>query len=186
MKFIFFILNLFFKKNIGSVGKNVLIKPWPNFCGQQLLKIGNNVNFGAFIRINIINDKKNININNSGNSKKVFKVVIKDGVSIGSGSFISANNYIEIGKNCIFSKDVFVTDHDHLFFKNMSLSSCQVTFGKKTIIGDNVFVGTKASILKGVTIGKNSVIGANSVVTKDVPENSIFAGNPAIFIKNLE
>jgi acetyltransferase-like isoleucine patch superfamily enzyme len=186
MLFVLSILNFFFKRNIGSVGKNVKISPWPNFCGQQQLQIGNNVNFGAFIRINIVTHKKNNNLNNRNNFKKIFKIVIKDGTSIGSGSFISANNYIEIGKNCIFSTDVFVTDHDHLFLKNKSLSGCEVTYGKETIIGDNVFVGTKVSILKGVKIGQNSVIGANSVVTKNVPENSIFAGNPAIFIKKLE
>ena len=53
------------------------------------------------------------------------------------------------------------------------------------VIGDNVFIGAKCIILKGVTIGENSIIGAGSVVTKNVPANQIWAGNPAKFIRNI-
>jgi acetyltransferase-like isoleucine patch superfamily enzyme len=56
----------------------------------------------------------------------------------------------------------------------------------KVIIEDNVFIGAHSTILKGVTIGKNSVIGACSVVTKNIPPNEIWAGNPAKFIKFLD
>ena len=54
------------------------------------------------------------------------------------------------------------------------------------IIEDNVFIGAHSTILKGVTIGQNSIIGACSVVTKNIPPNEIWAGNPAKFIKKLE
>ena len=50
---------------------------------------------------------------------------------------------------------------------------------KKVIIEDDVFIGTDAMILKGVTIGKGSIVAARSVVTKNVPSYSIAAGNPA-------
>ncbi len=53
------------------------------------------------------------------------------------------------------------------------------------IIKDNVFIGAYSTILKGVTIGENSIIGACSVVTRDVPDNEIWAGNPAKRIKSL-
>lgn len=56
---------------------------------------------------------------------------------------------------------------------------------KPVVIGNDVFIGAKSIILKGVTIGENSVIGAGSVVTKSVPANQIWAGNPAKFIKNI-
>lgn len=52
------------------------------------------------------------------------------------------------------------------------------------VIGDNVWIGDKATILSGVTIGDGAVIGANSVVTKDVPEYSVVAGNPAKIINH--
>jgi acetyltransferase-like isoleucine patch superfamily enzyme len=51
-------------------------------------------------------------------------------------------------------------------------------------IGDNVFIGAHSTILKGVTIGESSVVGECSVVAKDIPENDIWAVNPAVFIRN--
>ena len=57
---------------------------------------------------------------------------------------------------------------------------------KPVKLEENVWVGEDAMICKGVTIGANSIIGARSVVTKDVPKNTIYAGNPATFIRNLE
>lgn len=51
-------------------------------------------------------------------------------------------------------------------------------------IENNVFIGAHTTILKGVTIGSNAIIGACSVITKDIPANEIWAGNPARFIKN--
>ena len=54
------------------------------------------------------------------------------------------------------------------------------------MIGNNVFIGARSIILKGVTIGEGAVIGAGSVITKDVPPMTVVAGNPAIIIKSLE
>lgn len=56
---------------------------------------------------------------------------------------------------------------------------------KPVKIGRNVWIGSNSTILPGVTVGDNAVIGAGSVVTKDIPENTVFAGNPAKFIKNI-
>ncbi|QJD94411.1 acyltransferase [Mucilaginibacter robiniae] len=56
---------------------------------------------------------------------------------------------------------------------------------KPVIISDNAFIGAHSTILKGVTIGKNSVVGACSLVTKDIPDNQVWAGNPAKLIKVL-
>ena len=53
----------------------------------------------------------------------------------------------------------------------------------KVTLSDNVFIGAHTTILKGVTIGENSIIGTCSLIAKDVPENEIWAGNPAQFIK---
>ncbi|MBA2585639.1 MAG: maltose acetyltransferase, partial [Chthoniobacterales bacterium] len=53
------------------------------------------------------------------------------------------------------------------------------------IIGDNVWIGMNAVILKGVAIGENSVVAAGAVVTKSVPENCVVAGNPAKIVKRF-
>ncbi|MEY4572060.1 MAG: hypothetical protein RLZ10_1286, partial [Bacteroidota bacterium] len=57
------------------------------------------------------------------------------------------------------------------------------TITKPVTIGDNVFIGAHTTILKGVSIGNNSIIGACSVVTKSIPDNEIWAGNPASKIR---
>ncbi|WP_430906520.1 acyltransferase [Maribacter sp. 2-571] len=56
---------------------------------------------------------------------------------------------------------------------------------KSVHIGDNVFIGGHTTILKGVRIGDNSIVGAGSIVTRDIPKNEIWAGNPAKKIRNL-
>jgi acetyltransferase-like isoleucine patch superfamily enzyme len=59
------------------------------------------------------------------------------------------------------------------------------TIQQEITIADDVFVGAHTSILKGVSIGKNSIIGACSVVTKNIPANEMWAGNPARFIRKI-
>ncbi|MPM92947.1 2,3,4,5-tetrahydropyridine-2,6-dicarboxylate N-acetyltransferase [bioreactor metagenome] len=82
---------------------------------------------------------------------------------------------------------VFITDHDHGFSDiNKNLHQQALTENGQTIIENNVFLGTKSSILKNVRIGEHSVIGANSVVTKNVPPFSIVSGNPAKIIKKYD
>lgn len=60
------------------------------------------------------------------------------------------------------------------------------TYAKPIHIKKNAWIGIAATILPGVTVGENSIVGAGSVVTKDVPDNSIVAGNPAKFIKRID
>ncbi len=89
---------------------------------------------------------------------------------------------IEIGDACMIAHGVYISDADwHGIYDRAE----PVGITKPVHIKDNVWIGDSAIICKGVTIGKNSIIGAGSVVTKDIPENSIYAGNPAKFIKNL-
>ncbi|GIR03084.1 MAG: hypothetical protein CM15mP12_6150 [Gammaproteobacteria bacterium] len=57
---------------------------------------------------------------------------------------------------------------------------------KEVEIEENVWIGERSIVLKGSKIGKNSIIGAGSVVAGDIPENCIFAGNPAKFVKKLD
>lgn len=82
------------------------------------------------------------------------------------------------GGTCIYDTDFHpLSPEDRLADKNEN------TVNSPVVIESNVFIGANSTILKGVTIGKNSIIGACSVVTKNIPPNEIWAGNPAKFIK---
>lgn len=86
--------------------------------------------------------------------------------------------------NVMFGPNVSIYAAGHPIDKDTRNAGLE--FGKPITIGNNVWVGGNCIILPGVTIGDNSVIGAGSVVTKDVPENVIVAGNPAKVIKEIK
>ena len=99
------------------------------------------------------------------------------------GVRIMAAEKIEIGDACMIAHGAYISDADwHGIYDRAK----PVGTSKPVILKENVWIGDSAIICKGVTIGKNSIIGAGSVVTKDVDENSIYAGNPAKFIKKLD
>jgi acetyltransferase-like isoleucine patch superfamily enzyme len=101
-----------------------------------------------------------------------------NGISI---SNVGKDNKIEIGSNCLFGPNVEILGSD-----THSIYDSEGNFinpEKPVIIKDHVWVGSHVKILKGATIGSNSVIGLGSIVTKNVPDKSIAAGNPAKIIK---
>lgn len=114
-------------------------------------------------------------------------IVIGKNCSIGEYNHITSTNKIVIGDNLLTGRWVTITDNSHGETDAATLHIPPlmrlVTSKGPVIIGNNVWIGDKATILSGVTIGDGVVIGANSVVTKDVPEYSIVAGNPAKIIK---
>ena len=115
-------------------------------------------------------------------------------LSIGDKSYIGHNcsftvgKRIEIGAHCMLSTDVCIRDCDghpvDPIERRAGLPAADEDV-RPVVLGDNVWVGTRAIILKGVTIGNNAIVGAGAVVTKDVPANAIVAGNPARLIRYL-
>lgn len=93
---------------------------------------------------------------------------------------------VEIGDNVQITKNVTILTHgyDWSVIKHKYGEICGSS-GKVTI-GNNVFIGFNATILKGVTVGNNVIIGANSLVNKNIPDNVVVAGNPAKVIMSIE
>ena len=106
-----------------------------------------------------------------------------------SGVSICAAVSVTIGEQCLIGANATIVDTDfhQLQSSNRRYNPSRAGINTKAVkIGPNVFVGMGAMILKGVSIGENSIIGAGAVVSKDVPPNSIAAGNPAIVIKEID
>ncbi len=115
---------------------------------------------------------------------------------VGSGTLLAAAHLIEIGDDVLVAFDVLITDHNShsLCFAERSSDVREWIRKRKdwthvpmvpVRIGNKAWIGARAIILKGVTIGEGAVVGAGSVVTKDVPDWTIVAGNPARIIRPL-
>jgi len=105
---------------------------------------------------------------------------------------LSAIDRVEIGNDCLFGTNVFVADHGHGSYRGPAASQSnpstspvdrELSSHGAVKIGDNCWLGDNVAVLQGVEIGSGSVIGANSVVTKNIPANSIAVGAPAVVIR---
>ena len=154
---------VFFKpRYINVFGANVFIDDYPTLIGASDAKI----QFTSW------------NIGNFNGEIKIGKYCL-----ITPGVRIMAAESILIGDACMIAHGVYISDADwHGIYDRAE----PVGNTKPVILEDNVWIGDSAIICKGVTVGKNSIIGAGAVVTKNVPPNSIFAGNPAKLVKTLE
>ena len=109
-------------------------------------------------------------------------------IAVGKNIFINAcckfqdQGGIEIGNGVLIGHNVTLATLNH----DERPDFRQNIYPKPIKIGDNVWIGSNATILQGITIGDGAIIGANAVVTKDVPENTIVAGVPARVIKYLD
>lgn len=112
--------------------------------------------------VRIVVDGGRLSIGHLTNVNGLTKILCKVGVAIGSGSTVSW--------------DVEIMDND---FHTMVVDGTERPSAAPIVIGDRVWIGARAIILKGVTIGDGSVVAAGAVVTKDVPPGSVVAGTPA-------
>ncbi len=113
---------------------------------------------------------------------KFGKINIGSNTEIGVGSIVVCKKSISIGAGVLIAEYVTIRDQDHIFPDSAIIAS---GFEKSDIvIGDNVWIGAKATVTKKVRIGANSVVAAGAVVTRDIPENCLVAGVPARLIKS--
>lgn len=162
-------------------GKIIVVRP--NFFHKRsYIEIGNNFHAQANPRWNSfgIIQPNILNVRASG-------AVIKIGDNVGiSGSTICATKLVEIGNNVLIGSGCVISDTDaHPIHPKERYDHTKTKYSP-ILIEDDVFIGARCIILKGVRIGRGSVVGAGSVVTKDVPSMCIVAGNPAKIVKKLD
>ncbi|MFA5303071.1 MAG: hypothetical protein WC393_00855 [Candidatus Nanoarchaeia archaeon] len=180
---------------IPSIFKNIylmikykcIIHPCANIFFLNNLKIGKGAYLGRcdILAQGPISIGKNCIINDYVilNSKTGY-INIGDGSSVNSFSVIYGNGGVEIGKNNAIAQAVkIVKNHKIPKYKHEGYVKLSE---KKTIIGDNVWLCANVVVVDGVKIGSFSVIGANSLVSRDVPESVIAAGNPAKVLRKIK
>ncbi len=152
--------------------------------GIKYMKIGS-VTLGRHCRIEIITEYNNKKLNPC--------LKIGERVSINDRVHIGCANYIEIGDDCLFASNIYISDHNHGMYKGDKQSSIfepvierDLDYDKSIIIGKNVWIGEGVAVLPGAKIGDNSIIGSNAVVIGEIPANSITVGVPAKIIKQYD
>lgn len=160
-------LNSFFwKYNLGGAKKNVVIQLGVKIRYPKKIYFSSNVSIGKGVEI--------------------FSEFSDSLLSIGKNSQVNKNvkldfsGNLKIGENVVISEGVNIMSHDHGLNPKSKPVKCQ------KVIGDDVWIGAQSIILANSRyIGRGSIVAAGSVVTKDIPDNVIAAGNPAKVIRKL-
>jgi len=176
----------------ARTGSSSLMIPWKNvtFVGDlKNLKVGHKTHFDQDVVITCKNQSQ---------------LIIEDGVKVGSRCSISANLFsklviqkntsfhsdcslvgdIQIGRSCLFARNIFVSSFDHQFQQEPALSIKEQDkkyppTSRPVVIDDDCWIGWGVAIRSGIHIGKGVVVGANSVVTKNLKPYRIYGGIPA-------
>jgi acetyltransferase-like isoleucine patch superfamily enzyme len=184
---------VFYKKYLKSIDLQELFKDviFSEESAIQSLYGGGEISIGdgSFLNGQLIIERPNA------------KIIIGNKVFIGSGSVINSRKLISIGSHVLIASEVLIQDHNShsLNFEDrrddidytiaryrgnpISGKKFENTKEDEIVIGDDVWIGLRSIILKGVKIGERSIVAAGSVVTRNVPPDTIVAGNPAMIKK---
>ena len=147
--------------------------------GKKYIDFGSKLTTGEGCRFEAYNNQK---------SKK--SLIFGKNIQLNDYVHITAMNNVVIGDNVLMASKIYISDCSHGFYSGEEMDSSPEQHPidrsyniSEVIIEDNVWLGEFVSVLPGVTIGKGAIIGSNSVVTKDIPANTIAVGSPAKVIK---
>lgn len=129
---------------------------------------------------------KNVNIASGVRFGRGTRLSIGNNSGIGEGCYIVCMDDVVIGDNVMIAPSVMILTGGHDYSDSELRLIDQKIITKPVGIGNDVWIGARAIILPGVKIGNRVIVAAGSVVTGDVPDNSIVAGNPAKVIKEID
>lgn len=186
-----FYYKIFFKRSLGLlfIGKNCKIKHCHKISVGKTVSIGDNVEMNALsiegIRMgNNVSIQRNTIIECTGVIRNLGEgLKIGNNVGIAQNCFIQVRGSVYIGNDVMFGPGVSVFSEDHGFADIGIPMIQQPEIRKGVTIEDDVWIGTRAIILGGVTIGKGSIIAAGSVVKSSIPAYSVVAGVPGKIIR---
>ncbi len=178
-----------------QIFNDIILKKEKALFGEDLqingiIKIENQgkIQIGSHFRANSGVDKNPIGGDTIARLVVLTKAELTIGDNVGlSNSTIFCTNKVTIGNNVMIGGSCKIWDTDfHSLDPLLRTGGNDTDICSKEInIKDFAFIGGSSIILKGVTIGKNSIVAAGSVVTKSIPDNEIWGGNPAKFIRTL-
>lgn len=170
---------------------NVIYGQTPNIRGRLYIKndYNNQITIGSNVTIN-----SSVSSNPIGGDGRMVMWLLQNGcITIGSNVGISNSTFVS---DCgiIIDNDVYIgggckiydTDFHSVNYLERVVKHDINTKKAAVHIKEGAFIGAFSIILKGVTVGEKAVIGAGSVVTRNVPDNEVWAGNPATFIKKVK
>lgn len=150
--------------------------------GKPRIQFGKGFTSGYNCRIEVFGDKKD----------KETKLIFGSNCKIGDNVHIAVLGRVVIGDDCLMASKIYISDLSHGDYSGTeeqaspwSIPNDRPLTSEPIEIGDKVWIGENVCILRGVRIGNGVIIGANSVVTKNIPDNSIVAGVPAKVIKQF-
>lgn len=174
----FFWYEPLFRSQCGHVGPAFRMERLPYITGHGRISIGASVRLSGKSSIGFCNILK-----------REPRLNVGDGTFIGHDCSLVLADSITIGKHCLLAGGVSIRDldghpTDAALRRDHRPTPCEGI--RAVVIGDDVWIGADATILKGVTVGDRAIIGAGAIVTSDVPCDSVVAGNPARVIRTLE
>ena len=184
MKYFLFVLLRIWKYKLLSNCNHIIGKP--NVFHPILMKGKGKISFGNNVQIGVVDSPNYYSHYSYLEARNIdSEIAIGNNVAINNGFSAVAFSKITIHDNVLIGINCSIIDND-----GHSLLIAERNNGMPNIatvtVEENVFLGDNVTILKGVTIGENSVIGNGSIVTKNIPENVIAAGNPARVIREIE
>lgn len=168
--------------NKNLLKKNVKISQPTLFIGDGIIWLEETVNIGYYPSAYYYAGYSHIEARDSSS-----KIIIKKGTFINNNcNIVSEKKCIEIGMNCLIGTNFTCYNSDFHGILPDKRGNSEYVNREDVKIGNNVFIGSNVTVLKGARIGDNCVIGANSLVLGGVyPPNSIIAGSPAKILKNI-